>query len=424
MRDSHRSDARSIRVARGGSRLAIRRRKPFRSTADATISAATQPALERLERAWLARLQPFPELSPLVTGRSLRAEPRHRWLSYRQGFAPELVRLFLAETEPRRRRLPMTAVLDPFCGVGTVPLECSLRGVEAVGIEALPWLAFAAEQKLALSVPRFPDLTGCSSAIEAARRLVEPVHRAALLFAIARRHSAAGDPLAAALDLGAQLRDVLPEMRADLAVRPTATVRIEAGDSRRLVHVPDASIAAVLTSPPYYSRHDYLRSTRPLAEVFEVWFGAAAVGRAESGQVRAHRRFGRRGDATAETPGTVAEACRLLQDRGAGRVAGVVRAYFDDLRRSLAEVARVLAPGGVGWLVVGGARVRGVVLASDLVLAELAETLGLVVEEVRVTREVGHEGRATGRLTGVMPRESIVVLHKPGTPVAGETGTA
>ncbi len=377
------------------------------------ISAAAQPALERLERAWLARLQPFPELAPLVTGQALREEPRHRWLTYRQGFAPELVRAFLRETDAIRRELGDGPVLDPFCGVGTAPLECARNGVAAIGVEGMPWLAFLAAQKAALSVPRYPDLSGCLTPADVARRVVEPIHRAALLYAVARQHSATGVRLVDAPELAEQLRDILHVMRADCATPLSAEMCVKAGDARRLTGIPNASVAAVLTSPPYFSRHEYLGNTRPIAEVFALWDDASTLPTADATQIRAQRRGGRGAHVRAALPEVVEEAGRLLRQCGATRLAAALRSYFDDLRQALGELARVLKPGGVGWLIVGGARVRSVLIASDLALAVIAEGVGLIVDEVRVTREVSPDAPVSGRLAGVNPRESIIVFRRP-----------
>lgn len=71
--------------------------------------------------------------------------PIHRWFRYSAGFsalwAGDLIQ---KELENGRRH-----VLDPFAGSGTVLLEGEARGVDAIGIEAHPFVARIARAKLA-----------------------------------------------------------------------------------------------------------------------------------------------------------------------------------------------------------------------------------------------------------------------------------
>ena len=79
-----------------------------------------------------ARLTVNARLDPLIaTYQGHRDEPGFRWLKFKEGFSARLVNLFLNELQPR-------TVLDPFSGIGTVPVIASGRGLEAIGIEIMP----------------------------------------------------------------------------------------------------------------------------------------------------------------------------------------------------------------------------------------------------------------------------------------------
>src|SRR5262249_20726448 len=70
--------------------------------------------------------------------------PVHGWYRFVLSFPPHLVREYL-------RRFDIgdgDRVLDPFCGTGTVLVECKKRGIASVGIEANPLPAFAAAVKV------------------------------------------------------------------------------------------------------------------------------------------------------------------------------------------------------------------------------------------------------------------------------------
>ena len=67
----------------------------------------------------------------LVSYQGNKAEPGFRWLKYKEGFSRSLVRSFLEDASPE-------SVLDPFAGIGTVPLTAADLGASGVGIEIMP----------------------------------------------------------------------------------------------------------------------------------------------------------------------------------------------------------------------------------------------------------------------------------------------
>lgn len=72
----------------------------------------------------------------------------HEWYRFVLSFPPHLVRTYL-------ERLGVTQqqrVLDPFCGTGTVLVECKKLGISSVGIEANPMAWLASQVKIDWSV--------------------------------------------------------------------------------------------------------------------------------------------------------------------------------------------------------------------------------------------------------------------------------
>ncbi|TAN22742.1 MAG: hypothetical protein EPN33_07370 [Acidobacteria bacterium] len=68
----------------------------------------------------------------------------HDWYRFVLSYPPHLVRNYA-----ERFSLGSGAtVLDPFCGTGTTLVECKLRGIGSVGVEANPMAAFASRTKL------------------------------------------------------------------------------------------------------------------------------------------------------------------------------------------------------------------------------------------------------------------------------------
>lgn len=70
--------------------------------------------------------------------------PVHEWYRFVLSFPPHLVREYCE----RFGVCPTHRVLDPFCGTGTVLVECKKLGIPSVGIEAHPTSAFASSVKV------------------------------------------------------------------------------------------------------------------------------------------------------------------------------------------------------------------------------------------------------------------------------------
>lgn len=67
----------------------------------------------------------------------------HDWYRFILSFPPHLVRDYLGRFGVGES----DCVLDPFCGTGTVVVECNKLGIPSVGVEANPMAHFAAEVK-------------------------------------------------------------------------------------------------------------------------------------------------------------------------------------------------------------------------------------------------------------------------------------
>src|SRR5437764_11088820 len=68
----------------------------------------------------------------------------HEWYRFVLSFPPHLVREYLARFGVDHRH----CVLDPFCGTGTVLVECKKLGIASIGIEANPLAHFASQVKV------------------------------------------------------------------------------------------------------------------------------------------------------------------------------------------------------------------------------------------------------------------------------------
>jgi SAM-dependent methyltransferase len=160
-----------------------------------------------------------------------------------------------------------------------------------------------------------------------------------------------------------------------------ASAVVRNGDCRNLPNLPDASIDAIVTSPPYLNAIDYLRGHK----LSLVWMGhtipslrdvrADAIGTERVGRVGPMRKN--------YLPGledTVASIRRLP-----GRQRAIVHRYANDANRMLAEMRRVVTDRGRLVFVLADSCLRGVGVSNSEVFAWLAEKnkFTLIAEERR-----------------------------------------
>lgn len=358
---------------------------------------------EDLERKWRDRMEDAPELGRLVVRGEAGAEPFHRWTGYRQGFSPELVRLFMEEAPG----LPGLPLLDPFSGTGTLPIEAALRGAAAAGVDAVAALAFLGSLRNAREIPDWPGLAGLEGAGFDAllREAPSRILRGAALIALARSLDPEGRPRPGGEPPAARTESVLAMMREDVA---QASGRPDAwflhGDARRLPF-RDGFAGGVLTSPPYLSRHDY---TRINSEIEARLHPGDSRTRRRS-QIRATPAIAGRGASPAHP--AAAEAARQLRESGHPRIASLVLGYFADMDAVLSELQRVCPPGAPVWINVAGADLKREYIPADLILSEMAVARGFKLHRIQVARRVRPQGRSLGGLRHVAPREVILRLE-------------
>lgn len=374
----------------------------FESSKEPTV------ARESLEKRWREHLVGEPRLATLVTAQGSAREPFHRWLPYRQGFAPGLVRLFFGE---EGRRIGDAPSLDPFSGSGTTIVESARQRKRAIGVEAIPALSFLVQAKFARRWIELPKFSETEIWEEVASQLTEPLHRAALMIAQARRHTGSGTLNRSAAAVARTLSDVGSMMREDLRCPLAAVNESRHGDARTLEGIDDESIGGIVTSPPYLSRYDYARTNDSIEMVYEHWFGKFP-NNIRDFQVRALPRGGGQTSESNVLHAAAAEAREILQASGQRNPARAISDYFEDMRMVLASAYRVLEHGAAAWFVVGGVRLKDVYVPTDLIFAEMAQEAGFAVEAIRVARELNPIRRKFGNIGHIAPRESLIALRK------------
>ena len=393
------------------------------------------PTLLEGDAALAAKLAEALDVPPSIEVEELARAHVHGFHSYPARMHPVTARRLVCALSA-----PGDAVLDPFCGSGTVLVEARLAGRHALGVDANPLAVRLARLKVrGSSEPererlvevaraaaetadgrrkarvgasrRYPpedvalfdphvllELDGLRVGLDAAtderaRADVELV-LSAILTKVSRRTSdtsdqdaprriAAGYPSRLLIKKTQELAARLAEAAPLLDTAPPALV-LE-GDARALEGVGPGSIALVVTSPPYPGVYDYLAHH----EARLRWLRLPT------------ERFDRR----------EMGARRRLEPLGPH--AGIAR-WRADLGDALAALELALRPGGMAALLVADSVVAGAPVYAVDVLHDLAPDAGLVVAAVASQERPYFHGPSARAFEGRPRGEHAVLLRKPG----------
>ena len=317
--------------------------------------------------------------------RSVNQYLTHWIYPYRGKFHPQMVRALLNILGVRSGSL----VLDPYVGSGTTALEASLLGIDCVGVDVSPLCVLLTRVK-----------TASVHAVDAIRARVLALLDEDALDPLDPSIARADDPVVADFlqiarmvtlsdvsrrkrDGRASLRKNLRAMLESVEAHATALDRFRIapgavsavlGDSRALgaAGVEDASVDAVVTSPPYSIALDYAKNDEHALDALGV-------------SLQALRR---------EMTG--------VRGRGPSKKLAL---YNADLQQMFREVARVLKPGAAAAFVIGNATVDRSECTTTEHMGDWAVSAGLERE-----REIP---KIVFGLYNVIQDEKILLFRKP-----------
>ena len=232
---------------------------------------------------------------------NIAARTRTSRLPWRGQFSPELIEYLIDCVCPDSQWL-----LDPFCGSGTVLYEALHKGKNAIGAEVNPaaWHLATLAKFGTLSTPekhlvmrRLRKVATDFGFVREAMAVSAGNQRAFLDAIRGEPHLFVRQALAAVMLLGMGNGDELSPNAIARGGFATSTLlnglkglsgaaECHLADAR-LLPLEDASIDAVITSPPYINVFNYHQNYRPAAELLE-WLPLEAA-RSEIGANRKHR---------------------------------------------------------------------------------------------------------------------------------------
>lgn len=342
-------------------------------------------ALDGDQTVYAQLIQPSYQGGEFNRTRSVNQYLTHWIYPFRGKFHPQMVRALLNIVGARESSL----VLDPYVGSGTTALEASLLGMRFVGIDISPLCVLLGRVKV--------------QSIYAIEEIREKVHyllgeetlelnkkslashknpivsdfiqvaRMVTFSDIARRGR--DGQIALRKNLRAMLQSI--EAHAEAVRRFSITpgrVTISLGDARMLSEsgICDATIDAVVTSPPYSIALDYVKNDEHALKALNVEL-----------QTLRGRMTGVRGRGPKEK----------------------LALYNQDMKQMFREVARVLKPGARAAFVIGDATVNRREYTTTTQMSEWANGAGLESERDLRKKVFG--------LYNVMQDEKILIFRKP-----------
>jgi hypothetical protein len=217
----------------------------------------------------------------------------------------------------------------------------------------------------------------------------------------------------------------LGKIAADIASitrRPWQPSKVIQTDSRHLSSiVPPASVDAVFTSPPYPNEKDYTRTTRLETVVLGLARSMADLRLSKKSLVRSNTRsvyVNDSDDDLVRHNSTVQAIAGEIESRriSMGKTSGferlyhrVTKLYFGGMTQHLSSLRGLLRPGASLAYVVGDqASYLRVMIRTGHILAEIAESLGYVVDAIELFRT------RYATATGEQLREEVLILRWPG----------
>lgn len=373
-----------------------------------------------------------PEWGELATFVPNKGLPVYNWFYYKEGYSRDIVMKLIEEFGLSKKK----TVLDPFCGTGTTLIACEEKGINAIGIDVHSPAVFAATVK----ARRYDtDVLKEAATLLLSERFSKPcsmqvsplVKRAFARYTLEdifffrdrilpmKDHESRDFLLLALMNVamkcsyawkdGAVIKirkHPVPPLRKLLSRHVRFMVKdlkrlkrcksycsVSFGDARK-TGVPDESVDAVITSPPYLNKIEYARVYAIEEELFFSRAGLrplrSHVGVHDSDILDAERKL------------------REIDERACFNAQSI--AYFTDMWEVIKELHRVCRKDAkVGMIVGNGCFPEGVV-DSDMILSKMAERAGFKALEVRV---LSKRWCTKNRVEKVgVTRESLLIWEK------------
>lgn len=423
---------------------------------------------ESLEREFHVRVlqSDVSYVSPVNFVESLR-RPRHRWFPYKEGFSPTFVENFVREFKFDQPGV----IYDPFSGVGTTGIVSGSMGLNALGHDVSPMAVFIAKTKsINLEKEEIQEFSKYIKSIEShtLKETCPPPDNSTVISYFEERYLEALLMIRAVVNKASTkkindlaklayltlIEDYSTHRRAGNGVKRKTRLDYTEGDQRpieqvtksfkqklkemeldlaanQLLATPDfrlgsslggpstdslEGISLALTSPPYANCFDYSK-----IYMRELWMGDFFKStedqkkfREESIRSHVHAtwkdRHTQHGSAIIED---IINPDLKSQDLWSKKIPDMLSGYFKDIGALLYDLHPKFAPGATFGIVVGNSVYGGLPVATDLLIAEMARSIGYDVKRIDVYRGVIPSSQQYNLVNDHRwARESTVIIGK------------
>lgn len=398
-------------------------------------------------------------ISKLVNFSSNSKTPIHRWYYFKEGFSHELVEQVIDEFFYNNGT---NEILDPFCGSATTLVTAQTHKIKSIGFEINPFLAFVSKVKTSNNVnikkfnedskrvityakrinfkknPEAPELSSFRKVFEknnlqkllvlkeAISNISYKENRDLLKLALASIIEESSkikkygkgitlvekdvkDPFS----LFSEKCSIMIEDLKNNGYRAVSTVKNQ--DARKIGNLSGEKTNLVMFSPPYINSFDYNEIYKLELWLLDFVKNHSQFRKLSKKTIRSHL------SGEYETNGfnhpLVDEIKQKLskQNLWSDKIPSMIKAYFSDMNEVFAGLSKILKTNTTVVFVVGNSSYGGVPIATDLLLTDIAQKNGFIVEEIRIARKLTTSSQQLknykkGRKKYL--RESMVILKR------------
>ncbi len=185
-----------------------------------------------------------------------------------------------------------------------------------------------------------------------------------------------------------------------------------------LSRFPEQAVELVITSPPYLNSFDYTDVYMP--ELWALGFVSnyEDVRNLRAKTLRSHVQVKWKNDNQSLNGKIKPIVDQIVQGNEQiwnSTIPNMITGYFSDMANVLRELRRIISPGGKLCIIVGTSSYYKVTIPTDLLLAEIAISLGFRFDELRIIRELKRSTKQTTKSGKALPplRESLLILTAP-----------
>ncbi len=193
---------------------------------------------------------------------------------------------------------------------------------------------------------------------------------------------------------------------------------------KEITELFEKTLGAVIFSPPYANSFDYYESYK-LELLFGDFFTLQSIGEERKKLIRSYRQMGK-SSISAGLPTVellIEEIMNRLPEKelatgvkdGRSRLLpNMLRGYFEDMQEFLRRAGSVMPTGSYMAIVVDQSAYLGVLVPTDLILAELAQSEGFTLEKLVICRRAKTSGQQMNMqpILGDVLRETAVILRR------------